>query len=439
MTDHITNKTYNVSFCTLGCAKNEVDSKKMADRLASSGYTIVDDHTCADVVIVNTCSFIKSATDESIEAILDIAGLIEDKGVSAKIIVTGCMPSRYGSELVGELPEVERFVKCDEEQDIIDVVSELIGLPEKQTSDCDIDTLSKFKTYAYVKISEGCNRNCSFCTIPIIRGKYRSFPYADIKLDVEIAISEGAIEIDLIAQDTGHWGKDFEDKKSLAWLLDSLANDFPNTFFRVLYIQPDEIDEELLHVINKYPNIISYLDIPLQHTSRRILNDMNRSGSYDVFKEKIALIRELIPDVTLRTTLIAGFPGETDEEFDELIDFVNSSMFDYIGVFPYSDEDLAPSYKLPNKIPEIEINSRYSEIFELSESVATAKFAKYIGQVISVLIEGIEEDGQIFGRAKFQAPEVDGVVFVNRGEVGEIRRVKVYDSYMYYLEGEVVD
>lgn len=439
MTDYITNKTYNVSFCTLGCAKNEVDSKKMADKLCKCGYKIVDDHESADAIIVNTCSFIKSATDESIEAILDIAGLIEDKGVSAKIIVTGCMPSRYGSELKSELPEVERFVKCDEEQDIIDVVSELIGMPENQASACDIDTLSKFKTYAYVKISEGCNRNCSFCTIPIIRGKYRSFPYADIKQDVDNAISDGAIEIDLIAQDTGHWGKDFEDKKTLAWLLCSLANDFPSTFFRVLYIQPDEIDEELLCVINKYPNIISYLDIPLQHTSRRILKDMNRSGSYDIFKEKIALIRELIPDVTLRTTLIAGFPGETDDEFDELIDFVNSSMFDYIGVFPYSDEDLAPSYKLPNKIPEIEINSRYSEIFELSESVATAKFAKYIGQVIPVLIEGIEDDGQIFGRAKFQAPEIDGVVFVNRGEVGEIKNVKIADSYMYYLEGEVVD
>lgn len=439
MTDHNSDKTYNISFCTLGCAKNEVDSKKMADRLESSGYTIVDEHMSADVVIVNTCSFIKAAIDESIEAILDVAGLIKDNRIKAKIVVTGCMPSRYGEELSTELPEVERFVKCDEEQDIVKVVSGLIGTPENEALNSVIDTVSTINTYAYVKISEGCNRNCSFCTIPIIRGQYRSFPYSDIYSDVKKSVSDGCIEIDLIAQDTGHWGKDFEDKKSLAWLLDNLANDFPDTYFRVLYIQPDEITDELLQTINKHPNIINYLDIPLQHTSARILKNMNRSGSYDIFKDKISLIRQIIPDVTLRTTLIAGFPGETDEEFDELIEFVDSSLFDYIGVFPYSDEDLAPSYKLPNKIPEIEINSRYSELYQLSESVATSKFSKYIGQTIPVLIEGIEDDGQIFGRAKFQAPEIDGVVFVDRGEVGEIKHVKITDSYMYYLEGEVVD
>lgn len=433
------NRQKYISFCTLGCAKNEVDSKKMADKLASSGYSIIDDYASSDAIIVNTCSFIKSATDESIEAILEIAGILNDENSNAKIIVSGCMPSRYKDELESELPEVSKFVKCDEEANIVDVVSGLIGLPEGSSAIADVDTVSISKTFAYVKISEGCNRNCSFCTIPIIRGSYRSFTYETIKADVGKCVLEGAREIDLIAQDTGHWGKDFEDKKTLAWLIDLLAKSFPDTYFRVLYIQPDEITDELIYAIKGNENVINYLDVPLQHTSSRILKLMNRGGSNDIFDEKIARIKEILPDVTLRTTLIAGFPGETDEEFNDLIEFVNNSMFDYVGVFPYSDEDLAPSYNLPNKIDELEINARYSEVFELSESIATGKFAKYIGKTVPVLVEGIEEDGQIFGRASFQAPEVDGVTFIDRGEIGDIVNVKITDSYLYYLEGEVVD
>ncbi len=418
---------------TLGCAKNEVDSKNMAKKLKGVGYTIVDDYEKADLFIINTCSFIEAATSESIDATLDFLDIKNDRDVA--VVVSGCMPSRYSDSLSSQLPEVDAFLPCADEENVVEVVSELIGLPDKPSSNAkDVNNRT---VSAYIKISEGCDRACSFCTIPKIRGRYRSFTYDEIKTQVESAINEGAVEINFIAQDTGHWGRDFKKKDTLANLLDKVADDFKNTYFRVLYVQPDEVTDELLNVISNHDNIINYLDIPLQHVSSKILSKMNRTGSAQEFISRIENIRSSIPDVTLRTTFMVGFPGETDEDFQELLDFAALGLFDYAGVFAYSNEEEASSFSFSDQIDEEEKKYRLRELSDVVDALGASKMREKIGSSQRVLIEGAEDDGQLFGRCLFQAPEVDGVTYVDKGQLGEIVNVKIVDTLMYDLEGEV--
>lgn len=428
-----------VSFITMGCAKNEVDTADMKGLLAQAGYALEDDPACADVIVVNTCSFIQSATEESLEAIFDAAALPNVEAGDARIVVAGCMPARYGDELADELTEASAFVPCSKEDDIVAVIDRCLGVARDASEPLGAPAsvaAGQGATFAYVKISDGCDRWCSYCTIPLIRGRYHSFPLDDIVRDVERHAATGVREIDLIAQDTGRWGQDFEEPSSLAALLEELAVRFPQLWFRVMYLQPEGVTDELLAVMAAHDNICSYLDIPLQHVDETLLRAMNRRGSRARFEELFERILAAVPDITLRTTLIAGFPGETDEQFDELCDFVEDAPFHYVGVFAYSREEGTRAYDLPDQIDEDEKAERAQRLRDIADASCAPRIAARVGQTLDVLVEGAEEDGQLYGRAQCQAPDVDGVTYVPHGEVGEIASVRICDTLLYEMEGE---
>lgn len=432
-----------VAFVTLGCAKNEVDTAHMKARLAEAGFALEDDPAAADAVVVNTCSFIQSATEESLEAVFDVAGL-PNVAEGAALIVAGCMPARYGDDLAGELTEARAFVPCSREDDIAQVLVDALGLGEEPAASDRFDTVeaacakqtAPTSVSAYVKISDGCDRFCSFCTIPYIRGRYHSFAYEDVRAEVAGLVAGGVREIVLIAQDTGRWGTDLDEPSSLAWLVSALAEEFSHTWFRVMYIQPQGLTDQLLDAVASHENVCDYFDIPLQHVDPSILRAMNRSGSRAEFEALANRVRTRIPHATLRTTLIAGFPGETDDQFEDLCDFVEEGLFDYVGVFPYSREEGTKAYDLPDQVDEDEKADRAQRLRDLADAVCCPRIAARVGLELDVLVEGVEEDGQLFGRAMCQAPEVDGVTYVEAGELGQIKRVKITDTLLYEMEGE---
>lgn len=430
--------TPSVAFVTLGCAKNEADTAHMRARLLQAGFRLEDDPVCASAVVVNTCSFIQSATEESLEAIFDVAGL-PNVADGAALIVAGCMPARYGEELADELTEARAFVPCSGEDDIAAVVAEALGLETLPSSSDDATmplAAQPGAVSAYVKISDGCDRFCTYCTIPYIRGRYRSFPFADVRADVAAQVAGGVREIVLIAQDTGRWGADFDEPSSLAVLVSELAEEFPATWFRIMYIQPEGLTDELLDAVAAHANVCDYFDIPLQHVDAGILRSMNRTGSREEFVALVDRVLAHVPDATLRTTLIAGFPGETDEQFEDLCSFVEEGLFDYVGVFPYSREEGTRAYDLPGQIDEDEKRDRAQRLRDLADAVCCPRIAARIGREVDVLVEGVEEDGQLFGRAMCQAPEVDGVTYLDAGEPGDVRRVTIVDTLLYEMEGE---
>lgn len=427
-----------VAFVTLGCAKNEADTAHMRARLVQAGFSIEDDPACADAVVVNTCSFIQSATEESLEAIFDVAGL-PNVAAGAALIVAGCMPARYGDDLEGELTEARAFVPCSREDDIADVVAGALGLdglPAGASSAVDASPALPGAVSAYVKISDGCDRFCTYCTIPYIRGRYRSFTLDDVRADVAAQVAAGVREIVLIAQDTGRWGADFDEPSSLAALVSALAEEFADTWFRVMYIQPEGLTDELLDAVASHANVCDYFDIPLQHVDAGILRAMNRTGSRTEFLSLVERVLAHVPGATLRTTLIAGFPGETDEQFEDLCSFVEEGLFDYVGVFPYSREEGTRAYDLPGQVDEEEKADRAQRLRDLADAVCCPRIAARVGREMDVLVEGVEEDGQLFGRAMCQAPEVDGVTYLAAGEPGEVRRVRIADTLLYEMEGE---
>lgn len=439
-----------VCFVTMGCAKNEVDSAAMGRALAAAGYRIADDPAAADVIVVNTCSFIEAATEESLEAIFEAASLPCVAAGDAAIVVAGCMPARYGDDLAEELTEARAFVPCSREDDIVAVLAGITGFAglgaEGREGAAAADAPSAVTvggdeaacapTFAYVKISDGCDRFCSYCTIPHIRGRYRSFPFERIRADVAREVAAGAGEIVLIAQDTGRWGADLPGDRDLAWLVDTLAEEFPRTWFRVMYLQPEGVTDGLLSVMAARENVCSYLDIPLQHVSAPLLRAMNRAGSAEKFSALVERIRAAVPDITLRTTLIAGFPGETEDEFEALCDFVAEEPFDYVGVFPYSREEGTAAFDLPGQLDEEEKAERAQVLRDVADAACAARVAARIGRTYPVLVEGIEEDGQRFGRAQCQAPEVDGVTYVGAGNVGDVVNVVIADTLLYEMESE---
>lgn len=427
-----------VCFVTLGCAKNEVDTAEMTKRVQAAGYDVISDPEAADAVVVNTCSFIQAATEESLEAIFEICGLENFEHGQAKLIVAGCMPARYGADLESELAEAHAFVPCSKEDDIVAVLNRACG----GQPDC-AGGLERVSPYAdspasYVKISDGCDRFCSFCAIPFIRGRYHSFPLDEVRAAVAERVEAGVREITLIAQDTGRWGEDFETPDTTAHLLGVLADEFPETWFRLMYIEPQGVTDELLDVIATRDNVCSYLDVPLQHASKRVLRVMNRRGSAEDHRKLVERIRQRVPGITLRTTLIAGFPGETEEDFDELKDFLADVEFDYVGVFPYSAEEGTKAASLDGQIDEDVKMERAQELRDLSDAIGEAHVSARIGQIMNVLVLGREEDGQLYGRAMCQAPEVDGVVYLEQGSVGEVVSVEITDTLVYEMEGDLV-
>lgn len=421
----------NVSFLTLGCAKNESDSARMQEDLIRAGYSIVDIADSADVIVVNTCSFIQSAIEESLDAVFEIAGYDSVASGDIKLVVCGCMPSRFGDDLEEELTEADKFVTCREEDNIVEIIDDLLGVSSVRNSvEVDFD----YAPSEYVKISDGCNRFCSFCTIPFIRGRYHSFSYDEIASDVKAKVESGTKEIVLIAQDSGIWGLDLKPRENLASLLKRLSEAYPDTWFRVMYLQPAGMTDELLDVMATHDNICNYFDIPLQHCDSEILKSMNRSGSRAEYEQMVARIRQRIPGVALRTTLIVGYPGETEEQFDDLCDFVSETEFDYVGIFAYSPEDGTPAAELPNQVDEDTKQARLQELRDIADAVSSHVVSQRIGTSMDVLVLGCEEDGQLYGRAQCQAPDVDGVTYLENGAVGEVHTVSISDTLLYEME-----
>ena len=442
-------RTPRIAFVTMGCAKNEVDTDAMRRRLAAAGYDVDAAPEQADAVVVNTCSFIQAATEESLEAVFDAVSLPQMEAGKGAVIVAGCMPARYGVELEAELGEASAFVPCADEERIVEVVRRCVGPAGAGAAGAEAaeggaraasgpegrEREGQGAVSAYVKISDGCDRFCSYCTIPFIRGRYHSFPYEGIHAEVARHVAAGVREVVLIAQDTGRWGADFAEPSSLAQLMGRLADDFPATWLRVMYVQPEGVTDELLDAMAAHANICPYLDIPLQHVDEGLLRAMNRTGSAADFAALTQRILDRLPGATLRTTLIAGFPGETEEQFEALCAFVEEAPFDYVGVFPYSREEGTRAAELPGQLDEDEKAERARTLRGVADAVGAARVRSRVGRTMDVLVEGIEEDGQAYGRAQCQAPEVDGATFVSQGEPGDIVTVRIEDTLMYEMEG----
>ena len=435
-----------ILFITLGCAKNEVDTDRMRALLISSGFEETFDVESADVAIVNTCSFLASATEESVEATLELAEGRAQGVRSCPIIMCGCVPSRYGDNLPEQLPEVAAFVKVDDEDGIVDVVADVLGI---SVGSPVLDASTMLRTVqgasAFVKISEGCDRFCAFCAIPYIRGRYHSRPSDEIVSEVSALMARGVREVVLIGQDTGIWGSDFDGDETLAKLLVRVAEAVRpyNGWVRVLYLQPEGMTDELIAAIRDTPEVLPYIDIPIQHCSARILKAMGRSGDPQQLHELFAKLRSEIPGMVLRTTGMAGFPGETDEEADELYDFIESEEFDYTSVFAYSQEEGTRAAAMDCQVDEETKLERTQRLIDLVEELGFSATAKHVGERVDVIVDGIEETEngvELIGHAWFQAPDCDGAVHIASGEaaVGDIVTVDLVDSFCYEMVGEIV-
>ena len=430
---------------TLGCAKNEVDSDRMRSLLLADGFSETTEASDADVAIVNTCSFLASATEESVEATLALAEERSEGVRSCPIVMCGCVPSRYGDELAGELPEVAAFVRAEDEDGIVEVVRGVLGLAAEGSASRPETLRTVEGASAFVKISEGCDRFCTFCAIPYIRGRYHSRPAADIVSEVSALMAGGVREVVLIGQDTGVWGSDLGDRDTLASLLRRVAEAVRpyDGWVRVLYLQPEGMTDELIATIRDTPEVLPYIDIPIQHCSARVLRAMGRSGSPEELRSLFARLRSEIPGMVLRTTGMAGFPGETDEEADELLDFIAEEAFDYCSVFAYSQEEGTAAARMSGQVDEAVKLERTQRLIDLTEQLGFAATASHVGERVSVIVDGVEEgpDGpELIGHAWFQAPDSDGAVHVPYGEaaVGDVVTVDLVDSFCYELVGELV-
>lgn len=418
----------------------------MRNRVTAAGFSLVEDSSFADVIVINTCSFIQSATEESLEAIFDAADLPMIKKGEALLVVAGCMPARYGNELQDELQEVKTFIPCSKEDDIVEIIQAVLNAKTRLKTEKNgcvptdgIDDRYWPTPSAYVKISEGCDRFCTYCAIPMIRGPYWSFKPDSIEREVASLIEQGIREIVLVAQDSGRWGLDLPDQPRLSDLLDLLATKHPNTWFRVMYIQPEGVTDELLSVVDSHDNICPYFDIPLQHVDEDILEAMNRSGSMGEYLELVERMRSRVRNVALRTTLIAGFPGESEEAHQKLCDFLEEAEFDYVGVFPYSAEEGTEAASYENQLSDEVKAERAQQLRDIADTVSFSRIEKHVGNRYPVLMLGREEDGQLYGRTQQQAPDVDGVVYADKGEVGSIVMMEIVDTVLYELEGESCD
>jgi len=437
-------------YITLGCAKNEVDTDRMRSLLNGAGYEEVFEAADADAVIINTCSFLASATSESIETTLALAEDVADGVRDTRIVMCGCVPSRYGDELPEELPEVAAFVRTDEEDGIVAVMDEVLGIERDSLPFIPTVKRTVESAVAYVKISDGCDRFCSFCAIPYIRGRYNSRTAESILAEVRDLVAGGVREIVLIGQDTGIWGSDFtgevEGPANLAQLMVAVAEAVRphHVWVRVLYLQPEGMTDELIAAIRDTPEILPYIDIPVQHCNARILKAMHRSGSTEELSKLFATLRSQIPGMVIRTTSLVGFPGETDEEAEEMLAFMDREGFDYTSVFPYSPEEGTRAAKMEGQVPEDIKLERTQAAMDLAESLGLAATAARVGEVAEVIVDGIEETDEgpeLIGHAWFQAPDSDGAVHleVSEAAVGDILKVRFTDSFCYELVGEVVE
>ncbi len=439
----------NILFISLGCDKNLVDSEVMLGLLDAKGYKIVDDENEADIIVVNTCCFIHDAKEESIQTILEMAEYKKDGRLKA-LIVTGCLAQRYQQEILDEIPEVDAVLGTTSYDKIVETVEEALeGNGHVQLSDIDALPLVNTKRlvttgghFAYLKIAEGCDKHCTYCIIPKLRGNYRSVPMERLVKEAEELAEQGVKELILVAQETTVYGKDIYGEKSLHKLLKELCKVGGIQWIRLLYCYPEEIDDALIQVMKEEKKICHYLDLPIQHASDEVLRRMGRRTSKEQLVDIIGKLRSEIPDITLRTTLITGFPGETEEQHEELMEFVDEMEFDRLGVFTYSPEEDTPAAEMPDQISEEVKKDRQAEIMELQQDIAFEQAENMVGREMLVMIEGkVADENAYVGRTYKDAPNVDGFIFINTEEElmsGDFAKVKVTGALEYDLIGELL-
>ena len=437
-----------ILFVSLGCDKNLVDTEMMLGMLREEGYSFTDDETEADIAVVNTCCFIGDAKEESIDMLLEL-GELKKTGRLKILIAAGCLAQRYREEILSEIPEVDALVGTM----AIDVITTAIDEALAGKGSCHFRSLDSAPPvrrdrvvttgghFAYLKIAEGCDKRCTYCIIPKVRGGYRSIPMEELVTQAEKLAEGGVRELILVAQETTLYGVDLYGEKSLPRLLHKLAEVNGIYWIRLLYCYPEEITEELIETIAGEPKICHYLDIPIQHASDRMLKRMGRRTSKEEFRRWIGRLREKIPDICLRTTLISGFPGETQEDFEELYRFVNEMEFDRLGVFTYSQEEDTAAAEMPDQIEDSVKESRRGELMELQQAIAFEKAEEMVGRVLTVMVEGKTADEDVYVTRTFRdAPDVDGYLFLNTTAslmTGDFVKVLVTDSNEYDLIGEI--
>ncbi|MFN7453932.1 MAG: 30S ribosomal protein S12 methylthiotransferase RimO [Pseudobdellovibrionaceae bacterium] len=445
-----------VHFISLGCPKNLVDSEIMAGTLMKDGFEVVSDAEGADTVIVNTCGFIEDSKKESIQKILDMSQL-KDEGSIKRLVVAGCLTQRYKNDLVEGLPEADLFVGSGEFQNISKILKSheqgeskktYFNLPTYLQEESTPRVNSQPKHRAYLKISEGCMKRCSFCAIPLIRGNLQSRNLGNVLNEAKLLVAGGVKELIIISHDFTDYGWDLKRKNSSAIespfeLLKVLSEESGAKWIRLLYLYPDGITPEMVQLIKNSANLVKYFDMPLQHVNNEMLKLMNRKMTRQEIQAVLNNIREEIPEAVIRTQFIVGFPGETEEAFQELLEFIKLNRFDRVGCFKYSPEENTPGGKMENQVDEETKQRRYDAVMSLAQQISLEKHQAMVGQTIEVLVEGYSEETDLLlqGRSSQQAPEIDGYVLINDGQanVGDIVRIKVTESMEYDLIGEIVD
>ena len=451
----------NVGFISLGCSKNLIDTEIVIGKFKNHNYNIVNDESKADILVINTCGFIDEAKEEAINTILEMA---EYKNRRCKyLIVMGCLVQRYGEELIKLLPEVDLWIKLDEydilwdkiddliKRDIVEKsktkkitkISEIPPMPMFSQNEYLDRTITTGNNYAYLKIGEGCSNRCTYCAIPYIRGPFVSRKKEDIIKEAKDLVKKGIREIIIIAQDTTKYGVDIYGESKLAELLEEISQIKEIKWIRFLYSYPEGITDELIDVVARNPKIAKYFDIPIQHISDNVLKRMNRKTNGEQIRKLITKIRNKIPQVTLRTSLIVGFPGETDEEFNELLNFVKKAKFDKLGVFKYSKEDGTPAAKLPNQIHGNTKKSRYNKIMKEQQEISEQNLKEKIGKKYETLIENISFDGKYYiGRTIENVPDIDGVVYIKNSNkenlINKFVTCRIVDINTYDLIGKII-
>jgi ribosomal protein S12 methylthiotransferase len=441
-----------VHLVSLGCPKNRVDSEVMVGLLRKESYALVDTPDDADVIIVNTCSFIEPATEESVDTVLEMARY-KTEGKAKKLVVTGCMVQRYGRELEGELPEVDAFLGTGEYHRITEVLNARGSEAPRSYVDIPLylhdDQVPRVNSWsaasAYLKISEGCNHTCAFCIIPQLRGKLRSRTIPSLVAEATALAEQGVVELNLVSQDSTAYGRDLRDGTEQGGLLRALAAIDPVRWIRLHYAYPIGLPKGLLQALRDEPKVVPYVDIPLQHASGPMLKAMRRGVTRDGQERILDRIRQYVPDITVRTTFIVGFPGETDQDFAELCDFVEQQEFDHVGVFTYFREDGTPAAEMGRQVPEHVKKARQKRLMEIQKRISRRKLGALVGTEVDVLVEGISDESDLLlrGRTARQAPDVDGQVYVSGAgpdvRVGQIRPMRVTQVGDYDLVAEPVD
>lgn len=438
-----------ILFISLGCDKNLVDSEKMLGLLNGRGYTITDDETEADVIVINTCCFINDAKEESIQSILEMAEY-RKSGSCKALIVTGCLAQRYKQEIMDEIEEVDAVLGTTSYDKIAETIQEVLEGREHFQVFEQIDRLARPEGkrllttgghYAYLKIAEGCDKHCTYCIIPKVRGNYRSVPMEELLAEAESLAQDGVKELILVAQETTLYGKDLYGEKSLHKLIRGLCRISGLRWIRVMYCYPEEIYDELIQTMKEEPKFCHYLDLPIQHASNVILKRMGRRTTKEDLKEIIERLREQIPDIILRTTLITGFPGETKEQHEELMEFIDEMEFNRLGVFPYSPEENTPAAVMPDQVPEDVKKERQAELMELQQEVAFDLADEMVGKTVIAMVEGqVSGEDAYVARTYGDAPGVDGYLFIHTDEIlmsGDFCRVKITGACEYDLIGEL--